>query len=323
MRIFLTGATGFVGSQVARDCVSRRHEVSALVRSTSSSGFLKKLGVKLISGDLAGNHRISLTLPECDVVIHIAGIIKAKTIQDFYRVHVAGTRWLLEQLRYQNPNKFIYVSSIAARGPNRDAHVEDSRGPVSHYGKSKVEGEEVVLEYQKHFPVCLVRPPIVYGPWDKETLLLFKFFRRGFFPMVGKVPLKTSFVHVRDLSAQIIAMAEHPGSLKAGPYYPDDGKGGHVLDEVLALATTIFSKKPKKIVIPVGVGKMAAWLIEGIADLMGFNPLIKMDKFQEMSHPFWFCSQDSLQKDFGISPTISLREGLEETKKWYEKEGWL
>lgn len=324
MKILVTGATGFVGSYVARDLVGRGHEVIALVRAASHTDSLKQLGVQLVFGDLGSSQQNSVSIPECDVVIHIAGLIKAKNTQDFYRVNAEGTRWLLDQLRYQEIKKFIYVSSISARGPNQNSSSFEGKGAVSHYGKSKVQGEKIVFEHQNRFPVCLVRPPIVYGPGDRETLILFRFFRRGFFPIVGKIPLKNSFIQVRDLSAMLVAMAEHKGPTPPGPYYPDDGKGGYVLDEMLNDASSAVGRKIiRKIMVPVSVARMAAWFSQLGGDVFGKTPLLNSDKFKEMSHPFWFCSGNSLTETFDVSPTVSLQEGLKEALAWYDQEGWL
>ena len=339
MKILVTGATGFVGSYVARDCVSRGHEVTALVRASSNTTSLKQLGAQLVFGDLGSSQQNSVSMPECDVVIHIAGLIKAKNTQDFYRVNTFGTRWLLDQLRYQEIKKFIYVSSISARGPNQNSTSFDGKGAVSHYGKSKVQGEKIVLEYQNRFPVCIVRPPIVYGPGDPETLTLFRFFRRGFFPVIGKIPLKNSFIQVRDLSAMLIAMAEHQGptpsgrisasgapgaeSSASGPYYPDDGNSGYELDEMLGFAANVVGRKVRRIMVPIGLARMVAWFSELGGDVFGNTPLLNSDKFKEMSQPFWFCSANSLQETFRVSPTVSLNEGLKEALAWYKQEGWL
>src|SRR3989339_713068 len=94
---------------------------------------------------------------------------------------------------------FISVSSISARGPNPDSYHFSGIGPVSHYGKSKKEAEEMLLSKERAFPIVIVRPPIVYGPSDRETLRFFQLFKSGFFPVFSR-SLKLSFIHVEDLA---------------------------------------------------------------------------------------------------------------------------
>ena len=156
-----------------------------------------------------------------------------------------------------------------------------------------------------------------------NQLTLFHFFRRGFFPVVGKTLLKNSFIQVSDLSSMLVAMAEQTGVYSPGPYYPDDGKGGYTCDEVLSAAAKVFGRKIRKIKVPTRFAQVVAWTSETLGDLFGKTPLLNTDKFEEISQPFWFCSGNLLRETFGVSPKILLDEGLKSACEWYEKEGWL
>lgn len=322
MKVLLTGATGFVGSHTANKLSHRGHEVHALVRNPQKAEFLKKLGVHLIEGDLACLKFQQEEWPMFDAVIHIAGLIKAKNISEFYSINVEGTRCLLEKIKGQRLKKFVFISSIAARGPNKTREDQEGIGPVCHYGKSKKEAEEVVLKYQNSFPVVLVRPPIVYGPGDRETLTLFKMFKKGFFPVIGREKRKISFVYVVDLASWLGCLVEQ-NNPDSGPFYPEDGAFGHDWDQVIGLAEDLYKKRIRQITVPLWVGGCLA----GVSDVGGriFNrvPLFNRDKFQEIKHPFWFCSSESLRKAHQLSPATDLNKGFAITKEWYEAQGWL
>ncbi len=358
MKILLTGGTGFVGSHTAQELTGRGHEVHALVRNPSKAEFLKNLGVHLIQGDLAGLESCQEKWPVFDAVIHIAGLIKAKCIKDFYSVNVEGTRFLLEKIKTQRLKKFIFISSIAARGPNKNRQDDEGIGPVCHYGKSKLEAEEVVLNYRISFPVVLVRPPVVYGPGDRETLTLFKMFRKGFFPAIGREKRKISFVYVLDLASTLAVLVEQSESPRTyirgdspspegvegeapsgfaggggdaspynsqdpGPFYPEDGAGGHDWDEVIRLGEDLYKKRIRQMTIPVWMGQLIAGGAEAGGRILNKTVLFNRDKFQEIKHPFWFCSSESLRKACQLSSPTNLNKGFTITKKWYEDEGWM
>lgn len=327
MKILLTGATGFVGSHTAAELCRRGHEVHALVRQpvtgrNAKVEFLKNLGVHFIEGDLASLGTEQDCWPNFDVVIHVAGLIKAKRTNEFYSVNVEGTRLLLEKIKGQPLKKFIFISSIAARGPNKDRQDNQGIGPVCHYGRSKLIAEGVVLKYRSYFPVVLVRPPVVYGPGDRETLSLFKMFKKGFFPVMGREKRRISFVYVVDLAGGLASMAEQDFS-SAGPFYPEEGVNGHNWDKVLGTAEVLFKKKIREVAIPLWIGKCLAGVSEAGGRVLNKTALFNRDKFEEIKHPFWFCSSESLRKAYQLSSATNLNKGFRITKEWYEGQGWL
>lgn len=322
MKIFLTGATGFVGSHTAQELVRRGHEVHALVRNPSKAAFLKNLGVCLIEGDLACLKFQQEEWPMFDAVIHIAGLIKAKNISEFYSINVEGTRFLLEKIKGQRLKKFVFISSIAARGPNKNREDNEGIGPICHYGKSKQEAEEVVLKYRNLFPVVLVRPPVIYGPGDRETLTLFKMFRQGFFPVIGREKRKISFVYVVDLASWLASIVEQ-NNPDAGPFYPEDGAFGHDWDQVIELAENLYKKRIRQITLSLWVGGCLAGVSQVGGKILNKVPLFNRDKFQEIKHPFWFCSSESLRNNYELLSPTNLKDGFMTTKAWYEEQEWI
>lgn len=321
MKIFLTGATGFVGQHTVPLLLAAGHELHALVRKTSPYQPLQQQGVHLHFGDL--DARSALKLPEgMDGVIHIAGLIKAKRRQDFYRVNLEGTKQLVEAFAPHPPRHFIFVSSIAARGPNRTLESLQGDGPVSDYGRSKAQAEAYLQLASLPYSLNIVRPPVVYGSGDRETLILYKMFRRGLFMKIGSRPLKTSLIHVQDLAKALVALAEQQRS-SVEPLYTEDGAEGHGLEDFQVLVSELYAKKLRVIRVPELVGYLHCLLNEGWARLRGRAPMIARDKFNELKAGLWFCSSQGLTDLIGWKAEVVLQEGFAGTDRWYRQAGWL
>ena len=322
MKILLTGATGFIGSHVARELVGRRHEVYALVRSPARGKFLKEMKAHLVIGSLEELDRPGVVLPEVDGVIHNAGVIRAIKNDEFYRVNFEGTRNLVNALKGQRLKNFVFVSSISARGPNRRRQDPQGTGPVSHYGKSKLEAENFLLSSRDKFPVTIVRPPIVYGPGDPETLRLFKMFRRGFLAHFPKGIQRVSFIFVNDL-ARLLAAAVETGDAGFGPYHPDDGKGGYSWDEVVEIAAGVFNRQVRKLNLSLWVAKACALASEAGGRIFGYAPFLTREKYKELLCPDWTCGDPQIVEKFRLDSFTNLQSGFLKAREWYEKEGWL
>lgn len=322
MKVLLTGATGFVGSHVARELVGQGHEVFAIVRPESKHEFLKELGVNLVFGELDKPRVVDIQLPQIDGVIHLAGLIKALRREDFYRTNVEGTRNLLNLLKNQNLKSFVFVSSISARGPNRFLDHREGVGPVSHYGRSKKGAEELVVQNRDQYPIVIFRPPVIYGPGDRETLSLFKMFKGGWLPVIGKGKHRISFVYVEDLVKVLIAaLLDPPKTAKV--FYPEDGHNGYSWSEFHAIAEGAYRKKIRKIFVPLWSIWLLAFFSEILGRFRGVVPMLSREKYSEIKQTLWVCSFNGHHSLFKLSPFTRLEEGLERTKRWYESNGWV
>ena len=306
MRVLVTGATGFVGSHLVDVLLHDGHDVFALVRSIAKADFLEKKGVTLILGSLDSD----FNLPPVDAVIHLAGQIKALSNDDFYRTNTEGTKRLLASLQNQKLKKFVFVSSISARGAARFEGDTEGAGPVSHYGKSKAAAEKLVMA--SRFPVVVFRPPVVYGPRDLETLVFFKFFKKGFFPVPGHAGNRISFIFVEDLARMLsksLTAGEGPG-----PFSLSCRREGYGWDEVCHIGQEIQGKKIRLVVVPLWIMAVAAWINQCWFRIVKKEaPILSLDKFQEMKQSNWACYE-------GRTAPTGLKEGFQKTFAWYEKE---
>ena len=173
-----------MGSHVACALCNAGWRVKALVRR---SGNPRQLGigdlpVEIVPGDLSAHTDLADAVSGSDAIVHVAGLVRARTLDDYREGNVLATVRLLRAAHQRAPDALVVlVSSQAAAGPARDGRQVregDVARPVSGYGISKREGEEAV-EREWKGPWIVLRPGVVYGPRDRGLLPLFKAAARG------------------------------------------------------------------------------------------------------------------------------------------------
>src|SRR5205814_7617684 len=137
------------------------------------------LGVELCEGSLEDEESLRRAVQGCSSVVHCAGAIKVRRLDEFEAINVGGTHRLLEAAcASPEVRRFVLVSSLAAHGPSDSPQpraVEAEARPVSEYGRSKLAAEREALRYADRLSVAVVRPPAIYGPRDPETFPFFRF----------------------------------------------------------------------------------------------------------------------------------------------------
>jgi nucleoside-diphosphate-sugar epimerase len=334
MNVLLTGGSGFIGSNLARMWVSRGHTVRALVRRSSNRKDLEAAGATFAVGDLNSGEGLSQALEGIDTVLHLAGVTKARTEEEYFLCNGEGTRKLAEAMsRMPAPAKLVHCSSLSAAGPTtvgRPRREEDDPRPISVYGRSKLAGEMAVRQYADKVPSVIVRPPMVYGPADKEFLpSLLPMARFGVYLKSGIGPKRYSIIHVEDLCEGLYAAAMkgqriEPGVPGKGVYFLTDGRDEYSWEEVCAELGRAFGR-PNTVVLPLpnAVSYIAGFGSELVAEFRGTVPILNRDKAAEMRAEAWTCSSDRARRELDYKPRYSMAEGFRTTLDWYRKEGWL
>jgi len=319
MRVLVTGASGFIGMALTRHLRERGHQVRALVRPTSATVALENMGVELVHGGLANVESIEVAAEGCEVVFHLAGKVKALRPRDFFLVNAEGTYRVAEACARANSHpRLVYVSSIAAAGPaeaGRPVREEDAPQPVSAYGQSKLEGERAVRSFAGCLGASIVRPPIVYGPGDREFVPLLAWMaRHGLVVQIGRGG-SYSVVHVDDLCRGLLAVAER-GSLvevegNAGIYYLDDG-AEHRWEDIGWAACAALGRRAVKLRLPMVVAVAAAARATVLGYLTRKPQMLSFDKLKEVRQIAWTCSSDRARHELGYVPSVSLEVGLKQ-----------
>lgn len=326
MRVFLSGATGFVGSHIVERLVDAGHQPICMVRKTSNTALLESLGVETVVGSLTDLERVAETLAEVDAVVHVAGVIKVRDTDDFYRMNGDASGELARLAHAANPNlkRFIYMSSVSAQGPSAgDAPraLDEAPAPVSHYGRSKLAGEVAVLEFADRMPVTIFRPPPVYGPRDYEMLAAFKMAKYGLAAVYGDGSGLLSLIYVEDLAGAVLSAleVEHPS---AAVFTIDDG-AVHTWESLTRDFGLAMDKSPKHIRLPRTVFRVAGAISEEFGKLTRKATIFNRDKVTEMSQESWICGHEALSETLGWQPEWPIERGARHTAQWYLKNGWL
>lgn len=317
MRVLVTGATGFIGQALAARLAGRGDRVRALVRATSDTARLRALGVELVEGSLAAAD-LDAALDGCDAAVHLAGAVKASRPGDFLAVNGAGTRAVAQACRQAaRAPVLVYVSSLAAAGPapGRPRTEEDPPAPVSRYGESKLAGEAAVREVASRVPASIVRPPVVFGPGDREFLPpLARMVRLGVALRGPAAPARLSLVHVDDLCAGILAVLDRGARVAAegpgGTYFLADGP--LAWEEVVRAAAGPAAGRLRFLPVPLAAVALAALGSDLWARASGRPAMLSLDKLRELRQPDWTCDAGRARRELGWAPGQPLPERLRE-----------
>jgi len=331
MKILLTGGSGFIGQRLAQKLETRGDEVTALVRRSSSRKELERAKVRFAVGDLTTGEGLPQALEGVDAVIHLAGVTKAKEPEDYFRGNAEGTRRLVEAMaRQDKPPRLVHVSSLAAAGPSavgRPRREHETPAPVSHYGKSKLGAEEAVREFAHKVPAVIVRPPMVYGPGDKEFIpSLLPMARFGLYLKSGFGTKEYSCIHVDDLNEALVAALTKGRTLTAddpaaGVYQVSDGRA-HSWEDVCTTLSRALGRLPLAVLpVPNVVSYAAGFAGQLQAAVRGTIPMVSLDKAKEMRQEAWTCAIDRAVQELAFQPRFALEDGFKHTIEWYRQEG--
>ena len=328
MRWLITGATGFIGTTLIERLRARGDEVRALVRDLGRASELRAMGVNLVHGDVARPDSLAHAVPDIDVVVHLAGLVKALSREKFFSVNVEGTRALARVVARSARTKFVLVSSLAAAGPStpgRRRTETDRPAPVSIYGQSKLAAEDALRAFAPTLDASIIRPPIVYGPRDKEFLpSLFRLARTGVIAKSGMGDKHYSLIHVDDLVAMIIDVAERGARIdeagSSGVYFCADGVD-YTWDALARGAMTALGRRGAVVPIPEVITWLAASASSAAAHLTGRPAILSLDQMMEIREKAWTCSSDKARRELGWAPRVSFVDGMRDSVRWFRERG--
>jgi nucleoside-diphosphate-sugar epimerase len=319
MRVFLTGATGFIGGHVARLLRERGDEVRALVRDPAKGATLEQLGCELVPGDLADKPAIVVGLDGCDAAIHGAAIysvgIPSSQHRAMYEANVLGTERVLSACLDAGTEKVVYVSTVGAFGNTRGEVVDETyehpgKDFTSYYEQTKYEAHQIAkrLIADDDLPCVIVQPGGVYGPEDHSPIgKQMNDFLAGRMPMIPFPDLGLNLVHVEDVADGVL-LALDKG--KPGESYVLGGQITTMREAIETLAGVVDKKAPKRSV-PTGMLKALTPVGPLVGRLMGQPPNLRELIASADGVTFW-AKHDKAIAELGYSPR-GLETGLRET----------
>jgi nucleoside-diphosphate-sugar epimerase len=301
MNFAITGGTGFVGAHLVDAALAAGHRVKALTRKPQR----ERDGVDWVLGDLSTRDSLEWLVDHADAVIHVAGTINAANAAGFEQGNVAGTLAMLAAATAGGIQRFVHVSSLAAREPK-----------LSLYGASKAKSEELV--HSSGLDWAIVRPPAVYGPGDRETLELFRMAKLGLMLMPPKG--RVSVIHADDLARLLLALAA-PGTPSRCLIEPDDGKPGGWSHREFARALAAAVGTKAAVISSPGILLRAAAKLDHL--LRGEKAKLTTDRAAYFSHRNWVVEPKRAAPPELWRPEIDTMRGLAATAAWYREQGWL
>lgn len=316
--VLLTGATGFVGGHVAEALAAAGHALRCTVRSSSDTRRLTALEPRLVSLDFSlelSDRRdlLAEALDGVEAVVHVAGLTRAAREVDFHRVNVEGTAALAEAAREAGVRRFVFLSSLAARGP--DGHA----GPTSAYGCSKREAERRLASASEGMETVVLRPAGVYGPRDRDMVPLFRAAARGWLPAPsGGAPLQP--VYVTDVAGATVRALVAPTG--GGPY-PVAEPARYRWEDVAGYLSAAFGRRVRTVRLPGLVYEAAGRLGEVVAAARGRAPEFDRRRARDLARHGWTCDVTATKEGLGWRARVPLEEGIRRTAAWYRETGWL
>jgi nucleoside-diphosphate-sugar epimerase len=325
-RYLLTGATGFVGGHIAEALVQRGWPVSAIVRPTSETSFLKRLNVNLLQGELSDARFVADAVAEADVVVHAAAKVGDwGPVEEYRTVNVDQLRVLLEACKGQALSRFIHVSSLGVyEGRHHYGTDETTPPPAQHadgYTQTKVESEQLALRYYQDFgvPVVVLRPGFVYGPRDRTVLPRIIDNLRNHqvrYPGGGGAAMNTIFV-LNFVQAVLLAL-DNPQAV-GQIYNLTDGEFVSKRQFIEAICEALGLDKPTG-KPPLWLAKLVTWFSEKRARRAGAKeaPKFTFAKLKFMGYNLDF-SIEKAKRELGYLPRYSFKDGMYETMAYYKQ----
>ncbi|MGH7673299.1 MAG: NAD-dependent epimerase/dehydratase family protein [Gemmatimonadales bacterium] len=322
MNVFVTGGTGFVGAHLVRALRARGDHVTCLVRRPARAERLGWRDVRLVRGDLDDAEALRQGCAGAEIVFHAAGKIVARDAAEFMATNRDGTANVVEAAQEHGVARIVLVSSLAAAGPTVPGQpIDETRppAPVTDYGRSKLAAE--VLIRAMPVPWTVVRPPVVYGEWDRGTLKIFQLARRGVAPVFGDGSQELSVIHAQDLARALVAVATSPAA--QGRVYFAAHPVPTTSRALLLACGRALGTTPRVVPVPALVARSLLWTVGSLAHLAGRATFLSADKANEYLAPAWTCRADALARDTGWRAEIDLGTGLQRAADWYREVGWL
>jgi nucleoside-diphosphate-sugar epimerase len=308
--VAITGATGFIGPHIVRR-LRDDWQIRILTRRADDPS-LCAAKVEAVRGDLDDQASLRRLLEGADAVVHLAGLIKARTREEFFRANAEGVgRLVAIAAAAPTPPRFVLMSSLAAREPD-----------LSAYAASKRAGETALTAAGGALPWTILRPPAVYGPGDPATLPFFRCVGHGIGPLPGPAGARLSLIHVEDLANAVGALlADQRGAGLIAEV--DDGQGGYGWREMIEAAAAAFGRRARIMRVPMAIPYGLGVLNLAFARVAGYTPMLTPGKVREIYHRDWVCDPGPIMACTSWQPAVPLRRGFAATVAWYRQQGWL
>jgi dihydroflavonol-4-reductase len=328
MDALVTGGTGFIGANVARELVAAGATVRVLARPRSDRRALQGVPIEVVEGDLLDAGSLRRAVAGVQAVFHVAADYRLWTPDPavVYRTNVDGTRAILDAAGQAGVGRVVHTSSVGALGIPADGRPGSEDTPVTladmvgHYKRSKFLAERVALDFaHRGLPVVVVNPSAPVGPWDVKptpTGQMLVDFMRG--RMIATLDTGLNLVHVRDVARGHLLAAERG---KPGERYVLGHQDGNLsLAAIFGLLAEITGRRPPRFRVPYAMAWLSAACCEGVSRVTGQAPAVALTAVR-MARKRMYFSPARAVRELGL-PQTDVRQALADAVAWFEAHGY-
>ncbi|MGQ9767367.1 MAG: SDR family oxidoreductase [Anaerolineae bacterium] len=327
MKVLVTGATGFIGSQLTAELVRRGYQVRVLRRATSKTLMLDGIpGIEHVLGDILEPDTVARAVQGCELVFHVAALASYWRTQraQVYRINVQGTQIVMDACLRAGVQRVVYTSSVAAIGIPRNGQAADETFPFDPfsatfaYADSKHRAEEVVRQaVAAGLDAVIVNPAAVIGPGDHNLItgsIIVEYARR---PLPFVTPGGLCVADVQAVVEGHILAAQHG---RAGERYILGGENlSH--QEIARVVTEVVGRQPPRWTLPTGVLGPAAIAIDTFNRIAPTQPVVSGEQIRLSAFKAFYDSSKAV-RELGY-PLLPFRPAVEKAYAWYRQHGYL
>lgn len=326
-RVFVTGASGFVGSAVVRALHARGHEVTALVRPSSPRTNMRDFPGRIVEGDARDAEGMRRAMAGSEYLFHVAADYRlwARDPEEIVRNNIASTSGVMEAALSNGVKRVVYTSSVATLKPDPNGPADENRAAmpgetIGAYKRSKVEAERLVerLIAENGLPAVIVNPSTPIGPRDVRPTPTGRIIIEA---AGGRMPAFVdsglNIVHVDDVAEGHIAALERG---RIGERYILGGQDLSLRDLLAAIARLTGRRAPK-VSLPRGPLYPLAWANEAVARITGREPFLTLDALRMSRHNMFYSSaKAAAELGYVARP---YEQALADAIAWFREEGMI
>jgi nucleoside-diphosphate-sugar epimerase len=325
-KVLITGATGFIGSHVARRLMEQKGaQVRALARNLAKAEWLAKLGAELVPGELGDRDAVRRAVDGCAAVVHAAAQVSSVPQREtFVRTNVEGTENLVRAAVEAGAERFVHLSSVAVFGLPRSGEITDE-SPRRHCGDSysdtKLDAEETVFRSmsQHGLPAVILRPSAVYGPGSTHwTVVPIKRIRKGKMFVVNRGRGTLNYVYIDNLVDAVCLVLEDDRAVGEA-FIVNDGTATWA--EFFGSLAQMCGKK--------GIPSVPLWMAKIWVRFRNLQAFLRGETTRVPPNALAFLvgapiyRQTNLERKLGYRSRVPLEEGLRRTEGWLREAGLI
>ena len=319
----ITGANGFIGSRLSSYLHKKGYDVRCLVRTGSDISLLEDF-LTIVYVDYNDTDDLEKAFDGIEIIIHLAALTRAKKWEQFQKINIDLVETIVQLANASDTvEQFIFMSSQAAAGPSLSGvgktETEECR-PVTMYGNSKLEAEEIVQE-QCTKAWTILRPVSVFGPGEKDFLQYYQVLSKSIAPLVGLRQKYISLIYVDDL-CRMTELAIGKDAAKNETFFAAGSESMTMSGFAYLIAQALDVK-----VYSIRVAEPVLWVAAILGEIAAYArkrpPVLNREKFREMQQRYWLASNHKAENLLGFTQNTTLVKQMQTTIDWYKDRGML